>query len=338
MTSTRAAHAGDGMRAPWLSVLIPACNVAAHVEAMLHSVLAQADEGVEIVVIDDASNDATPAIVDRIAAAHPGLRLIRHPCNLGVAATRNHLLDAARGRYVWFVDADDLVLSGALAHARRLLETTPREPHQLDLLAFDFRTLAGPLGLPRRRCKLAASPDASSQALVPRVLEAGQMHVWSRIVRRELWAGLRFPERRRFEDMSVLAALLPRARHWRHVPEAWIGYRERPGSLSRSVPAVGLAEFSDGLRDVAAVIGPHATNPATKGALEYFLLRGHASIARRLARGGDGGDAGVAAHCHARFLADLPDRGHAALAACRRRGWWLRAFRAERAIRRAGWA
>ena len=324
---------GSTAEPPWLSVLVPAWNVAPYVDAMLRSVTTQADDGVEIVVVDDASTDATVDVVERHAAVDARVRLVRTACNAGVAAARNRLLDAARGRYLWFVDADDRMLPGALQHARGILGAAP-----LDLLACDFRVIGRAYRIPRRRRTFVEGGGCTStDALLAGVLEAGQMHLWSRIVHRDLWSGLRFPERRRFEDMSVLAELLVRARSWRHVPEAWIGYRERPGSLSRDVPLQGLREFSEGLCDVHAIIRPHARAGGPREALEYFRLRGHASIARRLQEHAGRDDSDVAERCRAHFHRAFPDRAKAALAACRRRGWWLRARRIENALVRAAW-
>lgn len=319
---------------PWLSVLVPAYNVARYVEAMLRSVLVQGSEDIEILVVDDASTDGTAGIVDRIAQGRRHVRVIRHARNVGVAATRNELLDNAAGEYVWFVDADDIMARGAILAARAALED--RQP---DILTCDFRTLDGPLWQRRRRRTFAgASRGTGAEDLLAGALQAGQLHVWSRLARRDLWTGVRFPSRKRFEDMTAVAALLSRAGQWRHVPEAWIAYRQRAGSLSRGVPLEGLHEYAQALGEVGAIAELYHTGHHLKQARDYYLLRGHASIARRLAQSRCPPGFPVARACRARFMEDFPRGPEGALAECRQRGWWLRALRIEHALVRAGWA
>lgn len=87
--------------APWLSVVVPAHNAAAHIDACLRSVLAQLDAmpGVELLVLDDASTDDTRARVAALVASHPHrVRLLHQPANGGISAARNRLLAEARGR------------------------------------------------------------------------------------------------------------------------------------------------------------------------------------------------------------------------------------------------
>jgi hypothetical protein len=108
--------------APRVSVCIPARDAARHLPAALESVLAQDLEGVEVIVADDGSRDATAAI----AAADPHVRLLRHRAPLGVAAARNTCLTAARGAYVAWLDADDEYLPGALARQVAVLDADRR--------------------------------------------------------------------------------------------------------------------------------------------------------------------------------------------------------------------
>ena len=66
-------------------------------------------------MVDDGSDDDTAAIVEAIAAADPRVVLLRLPTTRGVSAARNLALDAARGEWLAFVDADDRLLPGGLA-------------------------------------------------------------------------------------------------------------------------------------------------------------------------------------------------------------------------------
>ena len=99
---------------PDVSVLIAAWNAAASVERAIASVLDQGVTDLECIVVDDGSTDATAEIVAGIAERDPRVLLVRSPANEGVSAARNRALDAAHGRWLVFLDADDLLTRGAI--------------------------------------------------------------------------------------------------------------------------------------------------------------------------------------------------------------------------------
>lgn len=86
---------------------MPAWNAAATIARSIESVLAQHHAQLELLVVDDASTDATAQLAAGYAAADARVRLIRQPANGGVAAARNAGIAAARGEYVAFLDSDD---------------------------------------------------------------------------------------------------------------------------------------------------------------------------------------------------------------------------------------
>src|SRR4051812_44976402 len=94
-------------RVSLISFVIPAFNQGRFVGQAIDSVLRQSHRDVEVVVVDDGSTDDTPDVVATYAA-QPKVRVIRQE-NTGLPITRNRGLAAARGSYLCFLDADDLV-------------------------------------------------------------------------------------------------------------------------------------------------------------------------------------------------------------------------------------
>lgn len=109
---------------PNVSIVSPAYNAARFVEAAIDSVIAQTRTDWEMLVVDDCSRDDTTAIVQRRAAADPRVRLLRHERNGGPAQARQTALDAARGRFVAFLDSDDLWLPAKLERQLAFMEAT----------------------------------------------------------------------------------------------------------------------------------------------------------------------------------------------------------------------
>ena len=109
-----------------VSVIIPAFNAEPSLTAAVHSALDQGVDGIEILVIDDGSTDATASMLQRFAAAQT-VRVLRHPdgINRGVCASRRLGLSEARGEFVAFLDADDAYLPGKLTHSIAQLRAHP---------------------------------------------------------------------------------------------------------------------------------------------------------------------------------------------------------------------
>lgn len=94
---------------PEVSVIIPCYNQAAYLPEAVASVAAQTVESWECIIVNDGSTDETSAVASDLCTRDPRIRCIDQ-ANSGVSRARNRALDSARGRFVQFLDADDLIL------------------------------------------------------------------------------------------------------------------------------------------------------------------------------------------------------------------------------------
>lgn len=92
---------------PLVTIGITAFNAEDSVGRAVASALGQDWRPIEIVVVDDASSDATWAVITALAAAHSEVRVFRQDANQGVAAARNRIVAEARGAFIAFFDDDD---------------------------------------------------------------------------------------------------------------------------------------------------------------------------------------------------------------------------------------
>jgi len=331
---------------PWLSILMPVYNVAAYLDECLESIRAQLAPGIEVIALDDASSDASAEVLARAQARFgAALHRVSHERNRGVAVTRNDLLQQARGRHVWFVDADDILRPGAVRSLQHVVE---RESP--DLVMCDFRVHRRDFRLKHRlRGELhrhtfsgpARQLGRDHSALVAGLLVAGQLHSWSKIATRAVWQRVRFPEDRYFEDIAVIPQLVDAVDTYYYAPETWIDYRQRPGSILEDFSAQKMRHLIHALRDL------HAQLPSSHTALDaqalfsirHFFLKSHASMARRigkrdLAGSADGSDLAVLLKANLDVM--FPEGLDGILGDYRRRGWLLRAHRARSSLQRAG--
>lgn len=108
-----------------LSVVIPTRNRRARLERALASVQTQEGVELEIVVVDDASNDGTPTMLERAARDDPRITVVRNEERLGGAGARNSGIDVATGEFVAFLDDDDVWLPRKSRRQLEFLEGRP---------------------------------------------------------------------------------------------------------------------------------------------------------------------------------------------------------------------
>ena len=91
-----------------ISVIVPAYNMEKYIERCLDSLIGQTYHNLEIIVVDDGSNDQTGILCDRYAKKDPRI-LVVHQENQGVSQARNVGLSRATGDYIGFMDSDDYI-------------------------------------------------------------------------------------------------------------------------------------------------------------------------------------------------------------------------------------
>ena len=272
---------------PWLSILIPVYNVAPYLRCCLQSILSQPTAGVEILLVEDGSTDGSRELAAQLCAEHAGFtRLLLHERNRGLSAARNTLLDAATGRYVWFVDSDDQMLPGALAALRAIVEA-----HDPDLILCSYREgermLNGFTGPERTMCR-------DRETLIRGLFQSRRLYSWNRISRRALWGtDLRFPVGRYFEDIMTTPGLCLRAGSFYYIDQPWIDYRQREDSIM-AVAARARRSFDRRMNDdlagalgafhVAARTALPGMSRATRRRITEFCLRTFADLGWRLVR------------------------------------------------------
>ncbi len=225
-----------------VSVIIPVYRVEPYLRACVDSVRAQTHEALDIILVDDGSPDACPAICDEYAAADARVRVI-HQANGGLSAARNAGLGIARGSFVSFVDSDDVLAPTFVETLLGACERTgaavaqcgfARDRACLDRPPFDRRRA-------QQRPSAAEAPSAeASHFAVLTAREASRRLaqdgsgaftvVWDKLYRRELLDGVRFPVGRQHEDEFVTYRLLWGAASVAVTDDVLYFYRQRPTS------------------------------------------------------------------------------------------------------------
>ncbi|MCL2811505.1 MAG: glycosyltransferase [Clostridia bacterium] len=222
---------------PLISVVMPCYNAAPYLEEAVGSVCAQAlPDGVEIevIVVNDGSTDQSGELLAALAAQDPCLRLITQ-ANAGVSAARNAGLDAACGEFVAFVDADDILLPGALLI---LFERIAADP-AMDIVSARHRERYPGGGSrvfkPGKRCR-------RRNQVLARLIEGDSVYnsMCNKLYRRTLlerWHIRALPGLRIGEDALFNLNAYARAGEVAHLPAVTYAYRIHESSAMRGIPA-----------------------------------------------------------------------------------------------------
>lgn len=104
-----------------ISIIVPVYNVEPYLEQCIDSILNQSFRDFELILVDDGSPDRCGEICDRYAAADDRIRVI-HQKNGGVSAARNAGMEVSKGKYIVFVDSDDMVHPLYLEHLYKAIQ------------------------------------------------------------------------------------------------------------------------------------------------------------------------------------------------------------------------
>ena len=107
---------------PEISVIVPLYNAKPYIQEAIDSVLRQTFQDFEVIIVDDASTDGSYELCQRLYGNNEKIRLYRHEMNKTAGGARNTGLEQVRGKYIAFLDSDDLYMPKALEILHRAAE------------------------------------------------------------------------------------------------------------------------------------------------------------------------------------------------------------------------
>ena len=219
------------MGQPTVSVVIPVWNGEKVIETCLNSVTGQSLRDMEIIVVDDGSTDGTERVLRRLAEKDSRIRVIRQR-NAGVSAARNAGIAACTGEYIRFVDSDDTLPAGSMAHlVERMRETDS------DLVLAAYNEIVGPAH--HVRCLVKSEEAMDVDDMLPSLNRYANSFfygvLWNKLFRRDMIQekGVRFVGGLNWgEDFAFVCAYLAHARRVTYSTRAVYDYRRNPGGMT----------------------------------------------------------------------------------------------------------
>lgn len=195
----------------FLSFVIPLYNAERFIAVALNSIykISLAEREFEVVVVDDGSTDGGAEVVKAYAQKHNNLRLIQQK-NSGASVARNTGIEAAKGDFVWLVDADDRIEPAILDTVWEIYQEKP----ETELFGFNHVDWDGEDGTERVTYRKRISTDGLGL-----LRSHPYMYLWNRIFRRSAIGDIRFPAgTRNTEDWYFDLMVFARLKHVECIP------------------------------------------------------------------------------------------------------------------------
>lgn len=230
-----------------ISVIVPVYNIEKYVAKCIESAISQTYKNIEIILIDDGSEDLSGKICDDYATRDSRIRVI-HQRNQGLAEVRNVGLRMANGEYVQFIDGDDWIDPETIETCHRFSKEYDadivcfRYVHEYEdgRQSYESENYSHP--------SLMNTSDALSAVLLPQYVDISSCN---KLIRRKLFSGIEYPLGKTGEDGYTTYKFVAKAKRILVISNVFYHYLKRNGSISRG-------DFS-----------PHAINSADS-AEKYF--------------------------------------------------------------------
>ncbi len=217
-----------------LSVIIPVYRTEKYLKKCIDSVLGQDYSELEVILVDDGSDDSCGEICDKYAEKDSRVRVI-HKENGGLSDARNKGLDISTGEYVTFVDSDDYIEEDMYSYMMK-------EKGESDIVCCSHFTVTDGKrnkAIAFSEKKLFTPDEAVHEILKDRELKN---YVWNKIFARKLFSTVRFPVGMNFEDIPVTAELFSMANSVCVLPDAKYNYVMRSDGISKTPSIKNLCD------------------------------------------------------------------------------------------------
>jgi glycosyltransferase involved in cell wall biosynthesis len=207
-----------------LSIVVPAYNVDKYLDESIVSVLSQKTQyKYELIIINDGSVDNTQDVISKYAN-NEGIKLINQG-NKGLSNARNVGIDASRGKFIMFLDADDILLPDAI---EKMVSAAIIGDY--DIVEGGHVRFTDSAEI-KRSDAIGTQIVSESYRTNPNYIFECAGYAWAKLYKRELWTNLGFPDGYLYEDTVIHYVLLRLCNKYSKISDTVYGYRYNPQSI-----------------------------------------------------------------------------------------------------------
>jgi glycosyltransferase involved in cell wall biosynthesis len=195
------------MESPLISVIVPVYNIENYVRKCVGGIMEQTYKNIEIILVDDGSTDACPAICDELAETDARIKVLHTP-NGDISVARNVGIKASRGDYITFIDGDDYVTPDYTLHLYELVKEYRAE---ISITSYCIQSEgAGQIQITKKPAYILVMNR--HEALETYLYQKHFItSAWGRLFHRSLFSELEFPAGKVAEDQAIFYKLLDKA-------------------------------------------------------------------------------------------------------------------------------
>lgn len=201
------------------SVIVPVYNSSEYITRCIDSVIGQKYADIEVVIIDDGSQDNSLAICKDIASKDSRVKVFSQP-NCGASSARNSGLDISTGEYVMFVDSDDWIEPDMIDGMMNVFRDNPEVQIVQTRVPADMKNQVG-------------NQFLCCNEAIRCLLEGSWWGPCCKLIRRDLIGDTRFPEKTISEDYLFNYLLFNKANYIQYLDTCYYHRTDRPDSLSK---------------------------------------------------------------------------------------------------------
>lgn len=189
---------------PRVSLIIPTYNCEKYIDDFMKSVINQTYSNVEIIIVNDGSTDRTENICRDYAKTDERIKIISKK-NGGQASARNRALDICTGEYIAFADSDDILADDYIDTMVGLALENDADLVQGGYIKFwkEYSVSEDGMGVEKYNTSEALKEFCLQKKFVPAP--------WGKLIKRQTWGEVRFPEDMGYEDYAIMYKVIGRA-------------------------------------------------------------------------------------------------------------------------------
>lgn len=214
-----------------LSIIIPVYNVEEYLQLCLDSLLRNiskdAENYIEILIINDGSTDNSQTVINSYLEKESYIRAYVKQ-NGGLSDARNYGIQRSKGKYISFIDSDDIVNPEFINIVVSLLIQ-----NEFDVMSFEFKKFFGMGTMTLESYSFA--PKELNEHLHDADLDFyldGALVAWNKIYSKKCFDEIQFTKGLYYEDVALVPLILDSAKAIKHLDLVLYGYRQRKGSIT----------------------------------------------------------------------------------------------------------
>lgn len=213
---------------PTVSIIVPVYKVEKYIRKCVDSILAQTLHDIEIILVDDGSPDNCPQICDEYAKLDDRIKVI-HKKNGGLSDARNKGVEAAKGKYIGFVDSDDYIAQDMYETLYNLAQS-----YHADVSVCKAVIVAENENAVFSSSEIVNVMEKET-ALAEMVCKRKfTVNAWNKLYKKELFDEIKYPKGILYEDLATTYRIINKSKYIVYTPAEKYAYVQRQGSIMNS--------------------------------------------------------------------------------------------------------